>query len=376
MLNVCITKQNTCYDLYTRTGPDLRSIVESSNMRSGPIGLWEKYNCEVRILEATDDYECNLGRRYWEKYTAGWELWPKGAVAENVEDVNWAKYDVVIAIDVAVPRRIIRRFPTVMWCYYFVEGGPLGIETIFRGSPFYGYNVFFNHRCAKSLLNCTSKASVYMRKYKRAVLDFPYYLQSPTSVRRLYGDYQLADRRGIVLGHHSYPVINSDERRLLDNFGGIRDGYRTISDIHRLELQSKYFIIHPDSRPCAGLALVEAISSGCLALAPRKKLWGFPDLIEEDLDYTDFNQLSLVMNRLEQDQNAFIRAVNKQQDKVDKWFFSYPTANLELMLDCFRQSRCSRFRQKISERMSVAKGLAGRLIYSASKRLSASSCGS
>jgi len=369
VLKVCITKQNTCYDLYTRSGPDLEAIVESSNWRSGPIGLWEKYDCDVRIVEKTDDPECNVGRRFWEKYVTGWNIWPQGAMAENVEDIDWSIYDVVIAIDVAVPRRIVKRYPDVMWCYYFVEGGPIGIDTIFRGSPFYGYNVFLNHREAKTLLNRDSRAIKSMRKTRRAVLDFPYYLQSATSIQKLYKQKDCKERSGIVLGHHSYAALQQAERDALDRFGGIREGYKKISDIHKLELESRYFIIHPESKRSAGLALVEAISAGCLALSPRNKLWGFPELIEEDLDYSSFSELLSLLDKLEQDQQVFTKALSKQQEKVNEGFFSYPTANLELILDCFRQSRCSPFRQWASEHFSFVKGQAERVIAATIRRL-------
>ena len=176
----------------------------------------------------------------------GWNIGPQGAMAEKVEDIDWSIYDVVIAVDMAVPRRIVRCFPNVMWCYYFVEGGPIGIDTIFRGSPLYGYNVFLNHREAQTLLNRDSQTIKSMRETRRAVLDFPYYLQSATSIQKLYKQQDCKERAGIVLGHHSYAVLQPAERNALDRFCGIREGYKKISDIHITGTEIEVF--HNSSR--------------------------------------------------------------------------------------------------------------------------------
>ncbi|MBN2404405.1 MAG: hypothetical protein JXE06_02360, partial [Coriobacteriia bacterium] len=186
MTRVCVVKQHTTYDLFTRTGPDLPAIIASSNWRSGPIGLWEAFDTSARIVFEDPAAECQLGKQHWSQYVQGWELWPPGSTAHDADAVDWTQYDIVISIDVAVPTRIVRRFPSVMWCYYFIEGGPTGIDERFRGSPFFSYNVFLNHRLAKSLLTSDSAGPRQMRMSSRAVLDFPYYMQSARSVRKLY----------------------------------------------------------------------------------------------------------------------------------------------------------------------------------------------
>lgn len=113
MLRVCVVKQHTTYDLFTRTGPDLRAIVESSNWRSGPIGLWEAFETTARIVYENPATECQIGKRHWSRYVEGWDVWPAGATAEDAAAVDWGSYDVVISIDVAVPSRIVARFPHV-----------------------------------------------------------------------------------------------------------------------------------------------------------------------------------------------------------------------------------------------------------------------
>ena len=151
--------------------------------------MWEAFDCSARIVYEDAAPECQVGKRHWSSYVQGWELWPADGEADASESIDWSQYDAVISIDVAVPSRIIRRFPQVMWCYYFIEGGPWGIDHEFKGSPYFGYNVFLNHRLAKTRLTARSSSVRQMRATRRAVLDFPYYMQSarsdPTAPRRM-----------------------------------------------------------------------------------------------------------------------------------------------------------------------------------------------
>jgi radical SAM protein with 4Fe4S-binding SPASM domain len=349
MLRVCLVKQCTTYDLFTRTGPDLRSIVASSNWRSGPIGLWEAFDTTARIVCEDNAGECRLGQGHWGRYIDGWDVWPEGSVAEEADTVDWDAYDIVISIDVAVPSRIIARHPRVMWCYYFIEGGPTGIDGAFRGSPFFGYNVFLNHRLARSRLSAASPSVLQMRSTRRAVLDFPYYLQSATSVRRLYPELADAPRAGICLSHHSREVCGPAERAALAEFGPVRTEWATIADIHRAELVSRYYVVHPDSMRRAGLGLIEAVSAGCLALVPSNRLWGFPELVLPELDFTTFDELLGLLRRLEADETLAGCCRAAQQEMVQLWCYDNPTENLETMLCAFRQSRATPYRQRRAE---------------------------
>ena len=108
---VCLVKQNSTYDLYTRAGPTLEEILASSNWRSGPLGLWEAFDCAFRIVWENPEAECQIGKRQWGKYVQGWKVWPDNSRAEHANLINWGEYDIIIAIDVAVPSRIVRRFP-------------------------------------------------------------------------------------------------------------------------------------------------------------------------------------------------------------------------------------------------------------------------
>ena len=352
MTRVCIVKQHTTYDLFTRTGPDLPTIVASSNWRSGPIGLWEAFDTSARIVFEDPAPECQLGKQHWSQYVRGWDLWPPGSAADDADLVDWAQYDVAISIDVAVPTRIVRRFPSVMWCYYFIEGGPTGIDERFRGSPFFSYNVFLNHRLAKSLLASDSAGSRQMRESRRAVLDFPYYMQSARSVRELYPQLTDVPRAGVCLSHHSREVLRDGERAALARIGPVRTDWRTIADIHRAELESAYFVVHPASKPSVGVALIEAISAGCLVLAPTDRVLGFPELLTPGLEFRTMDELLELLESLENDPRARGGYRRQQERLVEEWCYRNPAHNLEMLLSAFRSSSVSPRTQVRAERRS------------------------
>lgn len=302
--------------------------------------------------------ECQIGKRHWSHYVSGWDVWPIGSTADIAGSVDWAQYDVVISVDVAVPTRIIRRFPQVMWCYYFIEGGPAGIDDAYRGSPYYAYNVFLNHRLAKQPLVARSRSVRRMTRTRRAVLDFPYYMHSARSVQSLYPELSGTPRSGFCLSHHSRDSLTESERTALSAVGPVRTQWERISDIHRAELESKYFLIHPASRPTAGLAVIEAISAGCLALAPPHSLWGFPELLMPELRFTDMRGLIDVVTKLEHDRTLLTRMRAAQAQRVDRWCFENPAHNLKVMWTAFRKSSAAPRKQRRAEiRSRIAAGV-------------------
>ena len=356
-MRVCLVKQNTTYDLYKQTGPDLQSIVESSNFRSGPIGLWEAFDCDFRVLEEDPAPECQRGKQTWAHYVEGWDIWPSGFKAEWADDVDWSAYDAVISIDVAVPTRLVLEFPTVMWCYYWIEGGPPAIKTFAKGSPFFAYNVFLSQALAKSELPSDCGQLRRMLSSKRAVLDAPYFFQSSRSIQLLYADDVSAPRIGLCLSDHSSKVVSAKELGQLDAFGTVRMPTGAIRDVLLAKVRSKYFVVHPASPPRCGNALIEAISAGCLVLAPSRLQWGFPELVSRELDFDNVSGMLGVLETLENDPEVFERELDAQQGRVDAWCFSHPCRNLESALDAFRRSTASRSRQRRAEtraRLSVA----------------------
>lgn len=348
-MRVCLVKQNTTYDLYKLTGPDLKTIVESSNFRSGPIGLWEAFDCDFRVLQEDPSPECQYGKQTWARYVEGWEIWPAGLGAERADEVDWSSYDAVISIDVAVPTRVVREFPKVLWCHYWIEGGPTAIKTFAEGSPLYSYNVFLTQGLAKGELASDSRCLRQMRATRRAVVDAPYFLQSSRSVQLLYAHEAPIEKSGICLSDHSSRVVAAEDLASLEALGMVRKPSGSIRDVLRAKLLSKYFVVHPNSVPRCGNALIEAVSSGCLVVAPSRLQWGYPELVSGDLDFGDVRGMLGVLDALENRPELYERELAAQQARVDAWCYANPCRNLERTLGAFRQSAATPSKQRRAE---------------------------
>lgn len=369
MTRVCLIKANTTYDLYKRTGPDLRTIVESSNFRSGPIGLWEAFDCEFRVVQEDPAPECQRGKQTWAEYVKGWDIWPNGLTAERADDVDWSVYDIVISIDIAIPTWLISKFPTVLWCYYWIEGGPPAIDSFAKGSPFFGYNVFMSQRLAKRELTPDSAETRRMRRSRRAVIDAPYFLQSSRSIQSLYHDEVTTPREGVCLSDHSAKVATPEELTGLAAFGTVRTPAGELHDVLLDKVRSKYFVVHPSSAPRCGNALIEAVSAGCLAVAPSKLQWGFPEIVSSSLEFDDADGMFRVLERLECSPEVYRRELAAQQARIDEWCFSTPCRNLEQVLDAFRKSDAPRSAQRRAELTSQTVVAAQRLPRRVGRRL-------
>jgi hypothetical protein len=229
-----------------------------------------------------------------------------------------------------------------LWCYYFIEGGTSGIDGDFWGSPFFGYNIFLNHRMAKQSVAEQDLCARRMVKEKRCVLDFPYYMQSRHSVKRLYGGLSTAERRGAVFSHHSYKYLCPAEEVALDSrIGEVFRPERKIAAIHQLELKAKYYLVHPNCEPMEGLGVVEAISAGCLAISPTTKLRGFSDLLNPSLEFKTFEELVVLLEHLEKDPKMYLRELEIQAEKMQLWMYELPAENLRQMHKRFKASACT-----------------------------------
>jgi hypothetical protein len=352
---VCVAKQVGCYDLYTDTGPGLDAIARSTACRSGPLGLWQwpGFSVDFRVLTDCEAPECRLGRAEWAQFVAGKRFRSFTGQPEDARDVPWSEYDIVISIDIAVPQAVVRRHPDVLWCHYFIEGGTWSRDEQRADAPQYGYNVFLDHRPSGSLLSQDGPTVRGMKRKRRAVLDFPYYLLSDTTLTTVYAD-EAASRNGCCLASSSRPLLDPVLRRGLLTRGPLRDGYGTTAELHAAMAASKYFVVTPGSPRKTGGALVDAVSAGCVVIAPGSTIREFRQLVAPWLDFSDGRGLLSRLGSLESDRAAYSLAREGQAAIVRRTFWEYPLRNLELLFRAFRESRAGCSRQRLAERNARA----------------------
>ena len=140
-------------------------------------------------------------------------------------------------------------------------------------------------------------------------------------------------------------------------------------DIHRAELQSTYFVVHPGSKPTTGVALIEAISAGCLVLAPPECVLGFPELLSPELEFSGVDRLLELVDALEGDSRTRELHREEQQRRVEEWCYRNPARNLETMLQAFRSSAASSRTQRRAEVRARLRAQCERLALRARRRV-------
>lgn len=330
-MRVCLVKQQGCYDLYTVTGPDLDAIARSSACRSGPLGLWDwpGFDTAFRVVTDGDAPECRVGPAEWAPFVAGKEFRSFEGRPDDAASVPWNEYDIVICVDAAVPESVVRRFPSVLWCLYFIEGGPWGVDEQWADAPQYGYNVFLDHHPARRLLTSGSAAVRRLARTRRTVLHFPYYLLSDTTLAGIYAPPGGEKPAGSCLASSSRSSLGPDLRRELERRGPLRDVYETPAQLHAAMAASRYFVVTPGSPPKTGGALVDAVSAGCVVLAPAETVRVFTRLTAPWLDFRDAAGLLRWIDALEADPALYRLAREGQAAIVRRTFWEYPIRNLE-----------------------------------------------
>jgi hypothetical protein len=149
----------------------------------------------------------------------------------------------------------------------------------------------------------------------------------------------------------------------------LREGYETPSDLHAAMAASKYFVVTPDSPPKTGGEIVDAVSAGCVVVAPAATVQHFGQLTAPWLDFADDGGLLTHLDALERDPALCALARNGQAAIVRQTFWEFPLRNLELLLGTLRGTGAGAVAHQRAERRSRALIPLRRLRTSVRRRL-------
>lgn len=271
-LRVALVKQSSYCDLYRDPSTcDPLELLKSSIHRTGPIGLFVHFDAKFLIVHPESDPEC----RVWEEKLAyerpGTERaqrFPQyreaqAAVAVAANSVDWAKFDLVIAIENAVPARITQRYPSVLWCT-LLEHHKLKPYRDYLRCPPTGYDVFLNLRFGPNPQSLERKPHV---------VDFPYGLNDVEGLAQLFRHVEKGPSTVLLEDHQPVEVM----RALLSGTGLhlVPPGPSSGSLLAYLErLAGAECLIAPCSkRPLGGLASIDAAAMDVLVIGNRHQCW-------------------------------------------------------------------------------------------------------
>jgi len=279
-LKIAFVKQENSTDLYTDSTKRGAELIFSSFHRSGPVALFTMFQTKFFIVKVDTAEECN----YWKhrpedcggptietfdrfkneiiENKAG-ELInqkPQKDYAIPCDEIDWDDFDLVITCDVAIPERIVLKFPKVKWAYMFFEPAVRPYSWS-HNLPLHGYRFFLNQKYRTIKLNPITK---------KHEIDFPYHLHYYGVFHDLLKINKNQDKKcGVFLENRTSNSLKPADYELLESIGPIRyPKEELLENVIKKQLESKYFLslnLDTNRAKIWGNGIIEAVACGCLA---------------------------------------------------------------------------------------------------------------
>lgn len=273
--SVALVKQTVYSDLYSC--PSLtpaQEAVRSSPRRTGPMGFLLDLKADFFLVQEDSAPECRnweesvgsnpatrnadlaRARRFTSEIPRGGDLGhtkTPGEIALVAESVDWNRFKIVVSIDIAIPIKLRRRYPQVMWVYFPADPGTPTAKRARRRPP-EGFSVSLTH---------THRRFPVRPGLSSAAIECPYSFQSSFSWDQVWPS--LARREGIMVEHQTYALLSEKQRAQLASMGTVRKPQGTVSEVAAMLRASKYYL-RLQGGPLTGNGQVEAVMAGCLAL--------------------------------------------------------------------------------------------------------------
>jgi len=330
-LRVAVVKSEMASHIYTRPGSsaDLLSLVLSTPKMIGPTAFFTLFKTDFLIVKASSDPEC----QHWRESFAGdpdpnqtariyenhRDLMPqagpepcqpqrKSAIAPESHD--WSQYDAVICHDLALPARIVAKYPKVFWSYWIGETGTPSYKASYR-DPLAGYHCF---------LNGGSRRWRVRPQLKPHVVEFPFIFQQPSD-RFLLGARHTVTRSGVLLERITSEKMPPDFRATISESIEVVPT-SDLSSERLQKLHSARYFLQMGEQPVWGNSFQEAVSAGCLAIADPSTMPNNRSLMLSELAPKTWNQVITLVEKLEQDPE-WRENLRRQQESLASWFLCH-----------------------------------------------------
>jgi len=326
-LRLAVVKSEVASHIYTRPGSsaDLSALVQSTPKMIGPTAFFTLFQTDFILVRQSPDPECQHWRESFAgdpdplrtaaiyedhkhlRPQAGPE--PRLSQAESSvppESVDWNRYDAVICHDLALPTRVVSRFPRIFWSYWIGETGTPTYKASYR-HPLAGYHCF---------LNGGSRRWRVRPSLRPHVVEFPYIFQQPGDRFRL-GASPDFPRSGVLLERLTSRHIPEDLRERMGRLAAVIPTSDLISDRLQKLHSSRYFLQMGD-QAFWGNSFQEAVSAGCLAIADPATMPNNRSLLLPELSPTTWDDALVLVEKLEQEP-AWREKLRRRQESYAAW---------------------------------------------------------
>lgn len=311
--------------------------IRSSLLRTGPMGFLVDLRADFWHVREDSSPECKT----WEEspgsnpatdlaaFRARQHQIPlKGQAGHNqtpwqmsveAETIPFADYDMVISLDVAVPLRIRRRHPKILWVYFPADPGTPTAKSS-RRSPPEGFDVALTHM--------HRRFPVRPNLGPRSI-DCPYSFQSSFSWKKVWPE--APDRCGVMVEGKTFSKLEPGQLVELGRFGPVRRPKGSVSQLAE-DLRSSRYYLSLYGNPLTGNGQVEAIMAGCLSV-------GDPQTYVQRSLFTpatvagDFDSALRRISVFETDPVLRERARGEQENIAEYICFRRPTQQLLAFLE-------------------------------------------
>jgi len=317
--------------IYTRPGSsaDLLSLVLSTPKMIGPTAFFTLFKTDFLIVKASSDPECQHWRESFSQdpdpstsikfYEAHRDLRPQAGpnpylsqsqVAIDPDSIQWSQYDCVICHDLAIPARIVAKYPKVFWSYWIGETGTPSYKASYR-DPLAGYQCF---------LNGGSRRWRVRPQLKPHVVEFPFIFQQPSD-RFLLGARHTVTRSGVLLERITSEKMPPDIRATINESIEVVPT-SDLSSERLQKLHSARYFLQMGGQPVWGNSFQEAVSAGCLAIADPSTMPNNRSLMISELAPKTWKQAIAIIEKLEQDPE-WREKLRLQQESLARWFLCH-----------------------------------------------------
>lgn len=330
---VLLVKQDVHNDLYCTVSPaSSRDIVYSSLMRSGPVGLFTALDADFAVVKVDPAPECNVWKQkatdckhnppeYYEAFRGpikrARQTYDHSLVAVAVDEIDWAAYDLVISIDIAVPTRIVKAHSDIVWAYYVSEPC-MSLYAASLAGPQFGYDLFLTLGFKRERPSYPSPRAI----------EFPYFLQYAGCFDDLDGSSNppFDKRTGVSVETHSLKLWSEeDNARVETEVGPVYRGFFD-AGTKIANLRASKFHLRTDGKGIWGNSLIEAMACGALVVATPNHLKH--RLVAPPLLVSDFDGMIEAVRALERDMDFRNACLAQQETMLNEICFLRPMRDL------------------------------------------------
>jgi hypothetical protein len=323
-IKIAVVKLDSYQDLWVcKKTSDILTVIKSTLVRVSPIGLSDIFNTDYIIIKDTNEYPSNIAVKVETTNTTTYsqkipslhfldETFHKDisleSVSLDVDSINWNNYNIVIAINMCIPKRVTGKYPKTLWCYYIGENNDSNVEYIVDG-----YDIILNQDIQRQSLPYYS-------------IGFPYTLLNSRSLSSLIGysgnkhgvfmEINNTSERPVVTVPESFQRIGTETTQSI-----IIHNQNIMTNLHNL-CASKYFV-KLFGRRIRGNAAMEAISCGTLCLI-NKSLLMYESLIQDSCNILSETEIINKINYFETHPEEYQKELNEQRRRLDTTYFSEP----------------------------------------------------